>query len=215
MTLLTGYDSTNALALPEGADFYLGYVDGFRTFNNYAEVRARFPTARILTVTTVGSRADIADIEMGDLTVAAGAALYLSGQVRALYSDISDGPAIASAVGGPFNWWPAAPGPARLFNNPGHANIVGTQYGFQGSYDTSIALASFVNPQPPDPRDPEDTPKMDGFYDPEGVRHLFVANPDGHLVEWIFTSPVQVIDRTAQEVGLHPTDPPSLYSVAP
>lgn len=62
-------DSITPANLPAGADAYLGYVDG--KFANYAEVKAKFPHAHILSLAVFPEHdADGCDCETGDLTPA-------------------------------------------------------------------------------------------------------------------------------------------------
>jgi hypothetical protein len=66
-------DSINPAALPPGYPAYLGYADGL--WPTAAELRTKFPTAHIVTLTVTGStlNADGCDIESGDLTPHSGA----------------------------------------------------------------------------------------------------------------------------------------------
>jgi hypothetical protein len=64
---LVMYDSVTPANLPSGGDAYLGYVDG--RWATYAEVKARFPTARHLSLAVFPQDdAEGCDCENGDLT---------------------------------------------------------------------------------------------------------------------------------------------------
>lgn len=67
----TAFDSVNVAKLPVGTH-YLAYINGKYTSSNFAEVRARFPTAIIYRVTVDGSMtiAELIDCENGDYSPA-------------------------------------------------------------------------------------------------------------------------------------------------
>lgn len=65
-------DDVNVSLLLVGADIYGVYVDG--RFANWFSVRTKFPKARLLPITVLGSKAEAGDIETGDMTPASGAA---------------------------------------------------------------------------------------------------------------------------------------------
>jgi hypothetical protein len=151
------YDAVDVAAIPSSARIVLAYIDG--DYVTLPAVKKRFPNARILTVTTTGeNRADLADVESGDLIPETGAIVYKQGLVRALYSDTSSQVALAKAVGGPFDWFAADPtGIPHLVKSSTSARVVGTQYawpghGSPGNYDVSLALPTWVTPiSPPNP----------------------------------------------------------------
>lgn len=61
------FDDVEADLLPAGYDAYAGYVDGI--FANIATIKARFPSAFILTIAVKSADiADVLDIETGDAT---------------------------------------------------------------------------------------------------------------------------------------------------
>lgn len=68
---LVMFDDVNVGLLPAGGDIYGVYVDGH--FANHTAVAAKFPSARLLTITVIGSKAEAGDIETGDMTPASGA----------------------------------------------------------------------------------------------------------------------------------------------
>jgi hypothetical protein len=155
--LTTIYDSVSVAAIPADATAVLAYVDG--RYANLTQVAARFPHARILTVTVTGSvHADVADVEAGDLTPQGGAAVLARGVTQCLYSSVATLPALKAAVGHPFAWFAAdwtgtehlVPGSvATQWAAPGH--------GSPGNYDISSALTSWLYPQPsPKPQPPEE-----------------------------------------------------------
>lgn len=100
----TMYDSVDAGAIPASATLIAPYVDGRETSHNYAEVRARFPHARLALITTTGRSlgAHVADVEAGDLSPASGAAWakrkITAGGHPTLYCSLSAWPAVEAAV---------------------------------------------------------------------------------------------------------------------
>lgn len=146
------FDAVNVDRLPEGGDLYAGYVDGALTSGNFEAVRARFPLARLVRITTTGATidAEVADVEAGDLTpVSAGvwAARKLARDPWAsLYCSAGAWSEVAAAVRpfvGDANWH-------RVFwwvaGYDGHAVIpdgaVAKQYESTG-YDTSVVADSW------------------------------------------------------------------------
>ena len=84
----TIYDAVDVAAIPANAQIILAYIDGY--YQTYSAVRARFPNALILTVTTTGlNAADICDVESGDATPAIAAKGVAAGLYKTVYS--SDG----------------------------------------------------------------------------------------------------------------------------
>lgn len=75
------FDSTTVADLPEGGDLYAGYMDGrYRTVDG---LRQRFPKAKIVTITVLGTpRADVCDTEPGNIGPA-GAARWAAAEVHA------------------------------------------------------------------------------------------------------------------------------------
>lgn len=68
MSNILMFDDVDVSLLPAGYD-YAGYTDGI--YANLAEIRARFPGAKILTIAVRSSDvADCLDIEPGDATIA-------------------------------------------------------------------------------------------------------------------------------------------------
>lgn len=62
------YDAVTPANLPSGGDLYAGYVDGH--YANVAQIQARFPDAKVVTITVIGGNqvADVVDVETGDVT---------------------------------------------------------------------------------------------------------------------------------------------------
>ena len=164
--LVSGYDAVDVSALPDGGNFYLGYVDG--SWPNADAVRARFPGTRVLTVSTQGTPADIADCESGDLTPQQAADGVKLGKWRTIYTTRSVAALLCSGplAGVPWQWWAAdwtgvphlPPSP-----DPDHCTVVACQwaapsFGSPGPYDCDIALWNYVNPQPPAPPVPPAPP---------------------------------------------------------
>ena len=106
--MATIYDSVTVSALPQvdGA-MYLGYVDG--TWPNFAAVKARFPHAVVLSVTTTGfTSADICDCESGDATPAVAAAGVRDGLYKTVYANRATLPELVAAMGNtPWHYFAA------------------------------------------------------------------------------------------------------------
>ena len=69
--LLTCWDAVTIENVPRSIGLFLAYVDGF--FANFTPARARFTSARILTIATSANYPDVVDfydVESGDLTPA-------------------------------------------------------------------------------------------------------------------------------------------------
>lgn len=84
MTGTTMFDSVTVANLPAGSGFaYAGYVDG--RFANLAEIRDRFPGARVLSIAVNAAHdADCLDIEQGDATPGQAAAWFLRQKARGI-----------------------------------------------------------------------------------------------------------------------------------
>jgi hypothetical protein len=95
-------DSVTPANLPPGADAYAGYADG--RFANVAAVKARFPSARVLTIAVFASSdAECADCENGDMTPMQVPGWVARQQARGVhlpvvYASISQMPAVLAAL---------------------------------------------------------------------------------------------------------------------
>jgi hypothetical protein len=147
----TIFDAVDVDAIPPYAEIILAYIDG--EYPTYTKVRARFPAARILTITTKGDiPADICDVERYDATPEIGAAGVKAGLYPTLYSDTSTGPSLRSLLAGvPWDWFAADPtGVPHIVDG-----AVATQYAWPaqtgGNYDVSLSIPSypFVAPEVP------------------------------------------------------------------
>lgn len=79
--MITMFDSVTINQIPADAQAVAGYVDG--KFANLAELKDRFPHARILTIAVNAAHdADALDIEQGDATPAQAAAWFLRQKAR-------------------------------------------------------------------------------------------------------------------------------------
>lgn len=144
------FDAVDVSAIPINANIILGYIDGRGTSDNYNEVRARFPYARILSVTTTAqSRADICDVEKGDATPEDAAFGLRRGMFPTIYSSISTKPALDAACEGlAWNWFAADPTGIPHVED----GSVATQYAWgslgqcDGNYDTSISIPNYPVP---------------------------------------------------------------------
>ena len=151
LELPTIYDAVDVAALPLNANIILGYIDGAYTSDNYNQVRARFPAARILSVTTTGrNRADICDVEKGDATPEIAAAGLRAGLFPTIYSNVATRPALDAACAGLlWNWFAADwPYPGQPANPHIVAGSVATQYaspacGSPGNYDISLSIPNY------------------------------------------------------------------------
>lgn len=153
--LIVIYDAVDVSAIPRNAQVILAYIDG--GYVTLATVRAQFPNARIITVTTNGlNRADLCDVESGDATPAVAAQGVRNGLYVNVYSDRSTKPSLDAALAGlAWNWYCAAPGTSANLQ-PGS---VATQFawpgfGSPGNYDISVADPTWLNgptPAPPVP----------------------------------------------------------------
>lgn len=159
---VTVYDSVNVAAIPADAEVVLAYVDG--SYANETAMRARFPRADIVTVTTTGqSHAMMCDCEQGDLTpadVRTWADNYLyTGPLPLVYSSAFRRSQLLTAMAS-FRagwWWWAADWTGVPHLVP---DAVATQYADPwtsgGDYDISIMapammLALFGKPAIPAP----------------------------------------------------------------
>lgn len=137
------FDAVDVAAIPSGATTVLAYIDG--RYVTLPAVRARFPEARILTVTTTGlHRADICDVESGDATPAIAAAGVREGLYGVVYSSAALLGELSAAMRGlVWRWfaadWTGLPhlvsgSVATQWASPGHGSV--------GNYDISTLLDS-------------------------------------------------------------------------
>jgi hypothetical protein len=177
VTTVLGYDAVDVAAMPAGGAFYLGYIDG--GYVTYPAVKARFPSAQVLTVTTSGrNKARICDVESGDATPAIFAQGVRGGLYRTAYSDMSTYDALVAACGG-LSWDWFAADPTGTEHIP--AKAVACQWAWgqlgqvPGNYDADVAYTSWLNPTPqPAPSQGGSTMTCDV---PGGG--VLVARPDG------------------------------------
>lgn len=156
MTTVSGYDAVDVAAIPAGGAFILAYIDG--DYVTLPAVRARFPNARILTVTTDGrNKADLCDVESGDATPATFAQGFRDGLYDTAYSDVTTKPALDAACEGlDWNWFAADPTGVEHIP-PG---AIGCQWAWgqlgqvPGNYDADVVLASWLDPAPTPSPDP-------------------------------------------------------------
>lgn len=126
----------------------------------------------------------------------------------AILEDPAGGSALAYAASPDLVTW----GTGNCVNEVNEINN-----GDPNGYMTALISPATPEPAPTPPINPtpmEDT--VTGFVDAQGTQHVFVANPDGHLVAW--TLPAggswSVVDLTAQEAGAFPAVPAALFEVA-
>jgi hypothetical protein len=147
--MTTIFDAVDVAAIPANASVILAYIDGgYRTYN---AVTARFPKARVLTITTTGlNKADICDVESQDATPAIAARGVRAGLYRTVYSDRSTKPALDAALAGlQWDWYAAAPGsPAKVIAGSIATQYAWPGYGSPGNYDVSVCLDSWLNGSP-------------------------------------------------------------------
>lgn len=154
-SLLRLYDAVTVPNLPASTQNVAAYVDG--SFANLAAIKARFPKARILTITVTGrTLADCCDCETGDLSVA-GAVQWVAERVKAnqqlivVYADLDTWKnqgleAQLARYGSRIKRWLAD------YDNVAAipAGFDGKQYS-TGAYDTSEILNTFFDPPAPPP----------------------------------------------------------------
>ena len=159
LSVATIFDAVDVPAIPADAQTILAYIDG--GYVTYAAVKARFPNARILTVTTNGkNRADICDVESGDATPAIAAAGVRAGLYPTVYSALSTRGALTAALWGlEWNWYAADPtGVPHIVPGSVATQYAWPGYGSPGNYDISLAEDAWLNPPaPPPPPTPQET----------------------------------------------------------
>ena len=172
--MTTIYDAVDVAAIPANAQTILAYIDG--RYQTYNAVKARFPNARVLTITTDGlHKADICDVESQDATPAVAARGVKNKLYRTVYSDRSTKASLDAALAQEkWDWYAAAPGsPAQVI-----AGSVATQYswpgyGSPGNYDISVCLDSWLNGLTPTPT-PTPTPTGGKMPDPKLYPGLYI-----------------------------------------
>jgi hypothetical protein len=163
------YDAVTASNIPGGATMVAGYDDG--RYVNVAEMAARFPRARVVTITVFASDDEgmVLDVERGDASPEEAPGWAARRRARgfdpSVYCSTDTWPAVraafaAAGVAEP-HWWiagwdgdPAIP--------PG---AVAKQYGNQGPYDIS-SVADYwpgVDPVPTPPSHPQEETDMPQF----------------------------------------------------
>lgn len=151
----TIYDAVEVSAIPADAKILLAYIDG--NYNTYSQIKNRFPTATVLTVTTTGrNRADICDVESGDATPSIAARGVSLGLYPTVYSSLSTYGELVQAMGPHQPWqWFAASWTGTPHNVQG---AVATQYASPfnhtspGNYDISITDSTYPYTIPSIPR---------------------------------------------------------------
>ena len=159
--MTTIYDAVDVAAIPASATTILAYIDG--NYVTYPAARKRFPSARILTVTTSGKNAaDICDVESQDATPAIAAAGVRAGLYHTVYSDVSTKPALDSALSGlAWQWYAAHPtGVPHLEPNSVATQYAWPGYGSPGNYDISMTNGTYPNAPAPQPAPPVPQPPL-------------------------------------------------------
>jgi len=211
------YDSTTPAAIPRDAAAVLAYVDG--AYAQEAAVRAMFPAAAVLTVTTTGlCRALICDVEHGDATPRVAAAGVRAGWYRTVYSALATKPALDVEMGRtPWTWFAADPtGTEHIV--PGS---VATQYawpgrGSPGHYDISVTDGTWPLVRPPTPPQPTEAQLMHTIQLSTGRLAVTGASPAGHVL--VFTSAGPWPDSSGKEwsvIDVTDTIPGATYVVQP
>lgn len=210
------FDAVNVDALPPGADAYIGYVDGSETAGHYNKVRAKFPKARIITVSTVGAApAEFIDCERFDATPAQAVAGVRAGNYTGIYCSTEGSygiQVVRSLNPPPFDWF-AAHYTFSPHLEPGSVATQWTDNGGGGAYDISEALESWFTPPTPQPTDPTQEEEMASItVDSSGVVHIAARSPQGHLYHFVQKasdpSGWSVDDVTAKIAAAYPTAPP-------
>ena len=195
------YDAVTESNIPANATMVAGYVDGH--YANIDRVRARFPHARIVTITPHGiNDAEVADVETGDLTPAQGAEWarkkVAAGKTPTLYCNLSTWPAVQQAVHAAgldhkVQYWIAKyDGVAQI-----PAGAIAKQYRSTSTLDYSVVADYWpgVDPAPAPTPTPTPTPVNHhyvtlksgmGIPHPDAnvakLQHLLKAHVDAHLV---------------------------------
>jgi hypothetical protein len=184
-------DSVNAHALIPGADFYAGYADG--RYKNVADIRARFPHTRVISITVLGTTLDVdaADIETGDLTPASGArwarAKHNRGDHPTLYCNTSTRPAVEAEchklgleLHRDYEIWEAH------YDNVAAlpAGAVAKQYRDHGPHGENVDMSVVADYWPGVDSKPAPLPAW--FHRALDVKHPFLSGPDVHRVQrWL------------------------------
>lgn len=157
---LTMADSVTVADLPTGMDAYAAYLDG--GFANYPELMARFPTSRLLSISTrhnYDPAADVLDVESADAldSDAPGFVEARSG-LRVLYRQQSSVVNLMAALGSMprshYKLWTAHYNSSlgEHICGPGTCGIPwqadGTQWTDTGPYDLSILADNFFITSP-------------------------------------------------------------------
>ncbi len=144
---ITFCDSASVTYIPDCAA-YLGYVDGH--YVTAAALRERYPSARILTISTTGAnRATVLDVEPGDATIAEARAWIAAGLGTVIYSDVSDKPLLDRELQGlDWQWWAADPTGCTPHLVAGS---IATQYCWTPHYDLSVTQPGWPGPAQPTP----------------------------------------------------------------
>lgn len=214
------YDAVDVGAIPATAQAVLAYLDG--GYVTLPAVRARFPHAQVLTVTTTGhSRADICDVESGDATPSIAAQGVRSGLYRTIYSATSTYGALRAALAGlAWDWFAADPtGVAHVVPGSVATQWAWPGHGSPGNFDISETNGVWPGSPAPSPAPPappvsstEDnmlasTPSGNGYWvvKPDGSVYSFGdatyfggVNP-GNPTGWVFPPGV-----TAISIESHP-----------
>lgn len=159
-------DAVDVTNLPSGLDLYAGYINGVYTAQNYSQLRARFPTAHILTVSVNASlvTADIADCENGDYTPKSAAQwakwMHDGGKRPTVYCNRGNYGSVASELtlvgllfGLDVDCWLSTLDGTKTSNLPGVVAIQYTDNG--GLWDETIVYSDTWHPTtPPSPTPP-------------------------------------------------------------
>lgn len=148
-TGLTIYDAVDVAAIPASATTLLAYIDG--DYVTLPAVRARFPKATILTVTTNGrSKADICDVESGDATPAIAAQGVRDGLYDNVYSALENEDALFDLLAGKdWNWFAADPtGEEHLVPRSVATQWAWPGHGSPGNFDISVTNGVWPAPTP-------------------------------------------------------------------
>lgn len=166
------YDSITPADLPTGANVYLAYIDGW--YKNIDQVKARFPSAKVLGISVLAEAADIYDCEPGNGTPADAPAYFQRAraagiEVPTVYCPASwtseVRAALASVTTSPSQYFIHSAhygvGP-HICGQCGYPQADNTQYADPGPYDISLLGARFLSylfPAPkPAPVAPPPTP---------------------------------------------------------
>lgn len=202
--MATIYDAVDVAAIPAGAETVLAYIDG--DFQTLGAVRARFPHATILTVTTNGrNRANICDVESGDATPAIAAEGVRDGLYKTAYSAKSNKGPLDAAMGAlNWDWYAADPtGEEHLDSDSVATQWAWPGHGSPGNFDISVTNGTWPNVAPVPAPTPPAPPSGPTNYPEDNVRSFAIQCSISKGKGW---TPLPAGVAPSQVVSIVPVD---------